>query len=147
MIIFIVLATFVLVGGFTLLLLSSLGDWRRLAKSFRAQHKPDGKTFTFRSAAVGMVSYGNILTICISDEGLYLGLFFPFSILHPPLLIPWKEITAVREKNTLSQRRYRISIGSPEWASLTLPEDIVNEIKSFRAEKQATSDEPLVEAE
>ncbi|QDU78141.1 hypothetical protein Pan97_52230 [Bremerella volcania] len=142
-----VFTIFVLVGGFTLLLLASLGDWRRLAKSFHARHKPDGKTFHFRSAAVGMVSYGNILTVCISAEGLYLAVFFPFRPMHPPLLIPWEKITAVREKNTFSQRRYRLSIGSPEWASLTLPEDIVREIKSFMAEKKSTSDEPLVQSE
>lgn len=142
-----VFITFVLVGFFTLFLIASIGDWRRLAKSFRARHQPDGKTFHFRSAGVGMVSYGNILTICISTDGLYLALFFPFRLMHPPLLIPWNEITAVREKNSLSRRRYRVSIGSPEWASLTLPEDIVSEIKAFMAEKPSPSDEPLIQAE
>ena len=122
---------FVLVGGFVIFLLVMLGDWRRLAKHYRARQMPEGEEFRFQSAAVGMVSYGNILTVGLSGEGLYLALFFPFSIMHPPLLIPWHEINDVREHQTFSRRTYRLSIGSPERGRLTLQQNLMQKIAPY----------------
>ncbi len=138
MLFFIVIAIFVVVGCFVAFLLSTLGGWRRLAKQYQASQQPPGETLRFRSLAVGFVSYGNIVTVCISAEGLYLALFGPFRLMHPPLLIPWNEFTGVKEKQLPMRRTYRFSIGSPEWASLTLPEKLMNEIKTHRDALQAT---------
>lgn len=139
MLFLIVFGIFVVVGFLVALLLSSIGDWRRLAKRFRASHKPSGQTMKFRSAAVGVVSYGNILTVCVAEEGLYLALFFPFRLMHPPLLIPWDEFTGVRENKFLARTTYRFSIGSPEWASMTIQERLMQEIKAGRAALQSNS--------
>jgi len=43
------------------------------------------------------VSYNNCVTIGVTDAGLYLAPFLLFRFLHPPLLIPWRDITGCQE--------------------------------------------------
>ena len=42
------------------------------------------------------VNYGNCLFVTVGHLGLALSVLFMFRILHPPLLIPWSAIEAVR---------------------------------------------------
>ena len=41
--------------------------------------------------------YGNCLTVGSSPHGLYLAMMLLFRFGHPPLLIPWDEITVSRQ--------------------------------------------------
>ena len=47
---------------------------------------------------------GNIYTLGSSYKGLYLAVLFPFRIGHPPLLIPWRDIKAKKEKRLMSNK-------------------------------------------
>jgi hypothetical protein len=42
--------------------------------------------------------YGNCLTIGVNAQGLFLSLSIPFFPGHPPLFIPWNEITVRRTR-------------------------------------------------
>jgi len=42
--------------------------------------------------------YNNILTIGADEGGLYLGVLFLFRAGHPPLYIPWREISVVERQ-------------------------------------------------
>ena len=44
------------------------------------------------------VNYNNVLTIGVSEEGLYLACMFLFRFMHPPMLIPWDEIKVRRSE-------------------------------------------------
>lgn len=134
MYVFLLFVGFALVGCFTLLVLAFLGDWGILAKSFRAREKPRGKYFYLRSSAVGMVGYRRMLTVGVTDKGLYLSVLFPFRPLHPPLLIPWSEIKEVHENKFYSWRNYYLSIGYPEWASITIDDEVMQAARDFLAD-------------
>ena len=90
---------FGLADAFTLVIivsvmLSFLGGWRTLSERFRFRGKFIGKRWRGQSAQLRChVGYYNCLTVGGNTEGLYLSLFFPFRIAHPPLFIPWGEIS------------------------------------------------------
>jgi hypothetical protein len=43
-----------------------------------------------------LANYNNVLTMGASQQGLYLASMFLFRFMHPPLLVPWSEITVRR---------------------------------------------------
>jgi hypothetical protein len=76
-------------------LLSAVGGWQTLALHYRAQSQFSGRRFHFRSAQFGgYVNYGGCLTFGAGPAGLYLAVLPLFRMAHPPLIIPWSDITA-----------------------------------------------------
>ncbi len=46
---------------------------------------------------IGMANYKGVLTLTATPQGLRISVLFLFRIGHPPIFIPWGDITAVRE--------------------------------------------------
>lgn len=82
-----------------------LGGWRRLAKTYCARDQANGTqalTHVWRFqhiATSGRVTtnYGGCTRIGVDSEGLGLSLIWPLSLSHPPLFIPWADITVKPE--------------------------------------------------
>ena len=111
-------------GGWCLVMfgISWIGGWGALARKYRATSVPDGKRFWFQSALLGSMNYGSCLTVIVGSAGLYLAVFPPFRMGHPPLLIPWAELHGLREKRFLwLWRLVEMEVGTPAIATLTLP--------------------------
>jgi len=123
MLLVIFLITFTVVGCGLLFAFSVFGGWGDLARRFPAAGKPPGQYYRFRSARVGGIGYMNVLTVGVCDEGLYLGVLFLFRLAHPPLLIPWSEVTEVRVDRSLLGSTCQVRIGQPEVACVILPEE------------------------
>ena len=88
-----------------LLLISRITGWSRLAEKYRTYKKPDSKLLRFVQVNWGSsLMSGNIYTLGSSYKGLYLAVLFPFRIGHPPLLIPWRDINATKEKRFMSNK-------------------------------------------
>ena len=81
-----------------MLVLAYAGGWARLAREYRHWDPPEGDRWFGQSAALGWVSYNQCLIVVAGSRGLRLSVFFPFRIGHPPLLIPWNEITGTPGK-------------------------------------------------
>jgi hypothetical protein len=45
-----------------------------------------------------MMSYNNCLTVGSNPEGLYLAVLFLFRVGHPPLFVPWQDISVMTGK-------------------------------------------------
>jgi hypothetical protein len=89
------LALWLLVGA----VISLVGGWHSLAGRYRAQGPFTGMKRTMQSGRMRwLANYNNVLTLGASQEGLYLACMFLFRFMHPPLLIPWSEITITRSK-------------------------------------------------
>jgi len=77
-------------------LISFMSGWHELAKRFRSDESIEGERFRFRSGSIGWsafpVSYGGTLFATVGPKGFRLSVFFPFRLLHPPLVIPWTEV-------------------------------------------------------
>jgi len=106
------------------LVLSTLGGWRRLAESFPARGQPSGRRFVMQGAKVGLVHYSGCLTICSSPEGLYLSVWLPFRLGHPPLLIPWHAVHNATIRRFLWIERVAFDVGSPSVTTVELSKKI-----------------------
>jgi hypothetical protein len=85
-------------------LISILGGWRMLAERFQASgfKLNPRERFRFRTLELGRlpllpVHYNGCVTFGVAEQGLYIGLLFPFRFMHPPLMIPWWEIRSWKE--------------------------------------------------
>jgi hypothetical protein len=101
-------------------LMLSRGGWRRLAESFPACGQPSGSRFSAQSGKVGAASYNGCLTIYSSHEGLYLSVWLPFRLGHPPLFIPWNAVRNATTQRFLWIKTVVFDVGSPSVATLEL---------------------------
>lgn len=98
-----------------------LSGWRKLAGKFPSpQNFTDGQLFTWQSGTVGVANYNNVLIVRVSSHGLYLDCIFPFRLMHPPILIPWAQVKAVRQTRFLGSSTIFLTIGSPKLATISL---------------------------
>jgi hypothetical protein len=90
-----VVASWLLIGP----IVGWVGGWASLARDYRFSNHFDGKRWRFESARMRrMMGYNNCLTIGANEQGLYLSILFLFRSGHPPLFIPWRDISARRKK-------------------------------------------------
>jgi hypothetical protein len=80
-------------------IVSFIGGWASLAKVYRTRVPFNGAKWRMQSGQMRyMVGYNNVLTIGVSQQGLYLASMFLFRFMHPPLLVPWSEIKVRRKQ-------------------------------------------------
>jgi hypothetical protein len=120
--------------GMLFVLFPLFSGWRFLAQRYQTSELP-GELQSFQSGRVGLVAFKSVLNVGTSDRGLYLSVFFPFSLAHPPLLIPWSEISRVEEVNNFFQDSYRLYIGTPPIAKLLLHRKTLSAVQSIMASK------------
>ena len=94
-------------------LIAVFGGWRQLSRSYRASSDFMGERWRFRSISMRWATgYNNVITIGADPTGLYLSVFFLFRFGHPPLFLPWTELSALRSRHffvrvvTLSASRH-----------------------------------------
>jgi hypothetical protein len=86
-------------------LVSQMGGWAELAQVYRTTEPFAGRKRTWQCAAMRwFMSYNNCLTVGADARGLYLSIFPLFRIGHPPLLIPWSELSAQRKKRWFGEQ-------------------------------------------
>ncbi len=89
------LSLWLLVGA----ILGFIGGWFSLAKVYRTRVAFNGAKWRMQSGKMRwLANYNNVLTIGVSQQGLYLASMFLFRFMHPPLLVPWGEIKVGRSK-------------------------------------------------
>jgi len=90
-----------------------------LTQRYPAVQPSTGATLAKQTVKVGSVRYRRCVAVSIGEGGLYLGV-------HPPLLeqgdmlIPWDEIKRAQRARLYSRKAVRLSIGEPEFGSITL---------------------------
>jgi hypothetical protein len=78
--------------------ISVIGGWFSLAKVYRTQVAFDGTKWRMQSGQMRWpANYNNVLTIGVSQQGLYLASMFLFRFMHPPIFVPWNEIKVRRK--------------------------------------------------
>lgn len=101
---------------------SHISGWRRLAKPYGTDRKPEGKVYSGQQGAIGIVSYRRCLDVAVSEEGVFLrpGVLFRFA--HPQLYVPWTEFhNAERKQVLMLPAMVRADLGNPRVARVRLP--------------------------
>ena len=100
--------------------ISFIGGWTTLAKRFRLSKPFVGQRWARQRGQMRwIVGYGNCLTIGCNSEGLYLATMPLFRFRHPPLLVPWNEIS-ISQRKFLFFRFVRFGLGHELDVSLSL---------------------------
>lgn len=83
-----------------------LGGWTRLAQVYATERAFPPKTFSFQGARLGWANYNGVLTIGVSEEGMYMKPFFLFRVGHRPLFIPWYDVQIGEKKGLFGETIY-----------------------------------------
>jgi hypothetical protein len=91
--------------------ISFIGGWTTLAKRFRLSKPFVGQRWTGQSGQMRWIAgYGNCLTVGCCPDGLYLATMPLFRFRHPPLLVPWNDVS-IAQQRILFFRFVRLSLG------------------------------------
>ena len=88
-------------------LVAYLSGWATLARVYRFDGYFQGRQWSFQSAQIGWGNYNGVLTVGANWEGLYLKPFFLFRFGHPPLFIPWYDISVKQTGSLFKSMEFR----------------------------------------
>ena len=89
-------------------LLSIIGGWFSLSRRYKSPRTYYEDRYSFQSAAFRyVVSYNRCLTIGGDEQGLHMSVMLPFRLFHPPIYIPWNDITKGKRESRLFGIRLR----------------------------------------
>ena len=69
--------------------------WMHLARLYRAAVEPSGRRFESVTFSMNARCYRGVGTVVVNSAGLYLELVPSLRFLHPPLMVPWKNIEEI----------------------------------------------------
>lgn len=105
----IVFPTIWIVAG---MVIGQVGGWAALAQQFEFREDFTGQRWRLQSARMRLwVHYGSCLTVGANPDGLYLAILFLFRVGHPPLFIPWREVSVPKKGVFLSIRYVELRLG------------------------------------
>lgn len=93
-------------------ILSRIG-WHKFAIHYKSNIKFNGKNIGPCSGFVNDIKFNNALNIIYNREGIYLSVFIPFRLFHPPLFIPWSEVTLIEDSLSFLIKETKLVIGNP----------------------------------
>jgi hypothetical protein len=112
------------------LVISLIGGWFSLARRFRSQAPFVGSKWWGQSGWMrGLASYRSCLVVGANPSGLYVAVFFPFRIAHPPLFIPWSEVTLSRGR-VFFIKMVRFQLGRENPIPLSIRESLASKLKA-----------------
>lgn len=80
---------------------AQMSGWAQLSRYYRSEATFEGERWRFRRCRMRWLThYDRCVTTGANTQGLYLSLFFLFRAGHPPLFVPWAEVT-VKQGKTL----------------------------------------------
>lgn len=118
-------------------LVAVMSGWRVLAEKYglpEGERMPEGKTLKWRSAALGgrfPTNYKSCLNFTATPLGLGISPALIFSTGHPPLFIPWADIT-LEEKKVLFSKRLKMTIEGTGYSFSVWGESVSHFIRSAK---------------
>jgi|NGEPerStandDraft_6_1074524.scaffolds.fasta_scaffold15435_1 hypothetical protein len=129
--------TLIVVSGLVLFwvafefLIARVSGWRALARVYPALSAFVGRRY--RLCNVGFrrsTYYRSCVTFGTSPEGLFVALFLPFQIGHPPVFVPWSDIV-ITESKVFWFRRIRLSFKRVPGVWLSISQSLALKILQF----------------
>jgi hypothetical protein len=102
--------------------------WNALSNRYGTSTEPEGVVLKRQSLVAGSVVYRYLVTVILSDAGLYLAVGGPLP--RKPILIPWQDFKDVTLAKLFWQKAALVSIGAPQVGTLTLPMTLYDRMRS-----------------
>ena len=112
-------------------LLALISGWHRLAMRFRMQGEFAGPVRKMQSARLRFTNYNRVLTIGANQNGLFMVPFVLFRVGHPPLFIPWTEISNVRPVTVLFFKFVAMQLGQEEKIPVMIRTNLADWLKAL----------------
>ncbi len=131
----------------SLYLVAAASGWRLLATRFRAQGSFTGQTWRMQFARMRWMSnYNGALTIGADTTGLFMVPMMVFRLWHPPLFIPWTEITLVGTRQVLFFTLVEFRLGTLERVPFNIKPELAARLRSAAGASWLGDAEPAVPA-
>ncbi len=126
------LAFFVAIYG--MVLYRTAFRWQHLAKHYERPWRSTPAIKHLQTAAlygegVALNTYSGIVTLGVHPDGLAIKLLEPFGVFHPPLFIPYEEITAHRQNWYLNAKSVELEFRRIPDIKVVMPADQVSWIR------------------
>lgn len=109
--------------------LSLWGGWSLLTDRYRGTLSKTEAKWRFESASMRrMAAYPGCLKFSVGREGLGISILFLFRVGHPPLLIPWTDIT-VHELESRVIKKVRLHFAKEPNVPLTISLTLARRIR------------------
>ena len=119
------------------LLISIIGGWRLMSKAYRTGFSFDGRKLRMKSGGMRWrTNYVACLTIGANREGLFLAVFPIFRIGHPPLFIPWNDISTEDRNQPVFFPTVKFIFGKCPNVHLVLSKKLADRIFRMREESR-----------
>ncbi|MEX2598800.1 MAG: hypothetical protein WD533_04000 [Dehalococcoidia bacterium] len=112
----------VVAGIAVILLLGRASGWKNLAARYLSRRAFPGTLRKVSHANLNNGSYSNVLRIGASEAGLHLAAASLFKVSHPPLDIPWEEIS-MRAQQGAPGAAVHLDFGGNDASTLSIPLD------------------------
>ena len=121
-------------GALIFVLYRSAFRWRKLAEVYagKPEHciaKLNFQTVILTGMGVAFNSYKGIVTFEIGETGIVMRLFAPFSLFHPPLFIPFSDLSAVQTEWFLNDISYAMSAQKVPGISIIVSSSLIRLIE------------------
>lgn len=118
-------------------LISATGGWRILARDYRANSLFDGQKLWLKSATMRRwTNYNNCVNIGANKYGLYLSVLPLFRVGHPPLFIPWADISTEAVSRRLLPDVVKFSFAKQPEVPVILSKKLAGRIFKLRQDSQ-----------
>lgn len=107
---------------------SLAGGWYKLARLFRAQQVFKGRKWPFQGAVMRWTRAYRV-TVGANRAGLHIACFL-FRILHPPLFIPWEEISIGRNREWVFGGQVCLMLGREAQVQFVIPASLANKLRA-----------------
>jgi hypothetical protein len=102
-------------------LMSIMSGWRSLASVYPEEHPFAGDLFRFQSVFMRYRSaYANVVIFGANQEGLRISVFLPWRFAHPPIFVPWQDVSAKAERRGTAKMMRLYFENSPEISMLIM---------------------------
>jgi len=112
-------------------LFARVGGWGRLAKQYREVEKTEGEKFRFQNAMLNYARYRSGVTFVVNRRGLGLSMPIFMRMGHPPLFIPWNEITVKDVEKKFFGQCYEITASRCPDVSLKIETHLARRISKL----------------
>jgi hypothetical protein len=110
--------------------LAAIDGWLILSKRFRFKGRFNGEVWPFRSGQMQSgVRFGLCLFVGADESGLYLAVFPLFRLWHPPLLLPWSEVSIISGERAVIFKTRELQLGRGESIPLRISSSLVRSLR------------------
>jgi hypothetical protein len=121
---------YLIIGNVIISYMMSFGGWKQLTQNYKANTSFVGARLNFQTAIINTGKQSGTINVGINSSGLHLSCIFFLRPGHPPLFIPWSEISWTRERERYPYA-IKLQTAKQPGIPILITESLFEEIKAL----------------